>query len=1063
MTQASSAGTDPRPGPAVMPPPASSQPAWRRWLRSTASTIAVLLAATMLIGLAWIGTFSAIRLQRAETETRAAADAAARARLLEDDLHREFLDIDQALAIMAAAWRADPAHFDLAAWHRRLIATDRLARAMFLTDARGVVSADTDAGAVGTDLGQDAFFRRLLADPAATRVVLSRAHRDGNGGWRIEAVLALRDAKGNLAGTVGISVDAAALVQVAAELPPAADMPASGLPESGMLVQVVGLGDGSVLAVTGIPGLEPGGSIAGSAEFAAIAAHHNGEWVGVSADGVARIHAFRPVAGTALDVVVGVDQQNVMAIAARRARGALLFACGITALLLLLAAGMLRELRAARRREASLTLDRGELANANTGLALAKAEAERQSAQLQATLAGMSDGVSLVDGSLRLVAWNPNFPILAGLPPRLLRVGLPMEEMLRAQARAGMFGPVDEDAEVARRINLLRAGSHRGVMERTRPDGRVLELRRNPLPDGGFVTLFTDITARKQAEEVLHAARRDAEAASAAKSRFVAIVSHEIRSPLNAMLNALSLLAESGLHAAQLRLLDMARHSGDALFGLLNDILEMSRMEAGQLTLRPVSFALAPLLDSVVAMFSAQAERRGITLRCAVAPGVPDEIHADPGRLRQILINLISNAAKFADPGAVELAAETVFADGRTVLRLSVRDAGPPINAADRARLFEPFSQIEREGMAIQPGSGLGLAICRHLALLMGGEMGCEIGVGTTGAPGNVFWLSLKLAPQAAQGAAGEAGMARAATAGHRLRRRAPRTRILLVEDVLANQVVTATQLRREGHAVDIAATGEAALAAVAAHPYDLIFMDVFMPGLSGMEVTQRIRRMGGMQAAVPIVALTANVAPAEEEACRAAGMNAVLAKPVTLASLCDTIARVVWNSQAPAGPVQTRSAPPAGSDAWTDIARAAPADPAPPAPLAAPESALLGEARLVELRDNLPPDTLAELVEECLRDLHVRLPGLEAALERGDLAVIGTESHAMVGMAAGYGLAAMEARLRRVMQAVRHADAAAGLAAARQSAAVNGGLGALLVRSGAALRIALAGQIAAK
>ena len=221
----------------------------------------------------------------------------------------------------------------------------------------------------------------------------------------------------------------------------------------------------------------------------------------------------------------------------------------------------------------------------------------------------MSDGVAMMDRRLLLAEWNRQFPEIAGVPPQVLRVGLPMEDILRAQVKSGQFGPVDMETEVARRMALLHKDGLGGSIERTRPDGHTIELRRNPLPDGGFVTLYTDVTARKQVENALRDARAIAEAATEAKSRFVAIVSHEIRTPLNALLATLTLLHDAGLPPAQQALLDMSRQSGDALLGLINDILEMSRMEAGQLSLRPSVFALRGLLDGAIEIFSAPGSR----------------------------------------------------------------------------------------------------------------------------------------------------------------------------------------------------------------------------------------------------------------------------------------------------------------------------------------------------------------------------------------------------------------------------------------------------------------------
>ncbi len=675
----------------------------------------------------------------------------------------------------------------------------------------------------------------------------------------------------------------------------------------------------------------------------------------------------------------------------------MLFAGCISVLIMGLAGLLLGSMVQSRRRREALAFEHTMLTLANSQLEITKANADAKAAQLEATLEGMSDGVAMTDSKLCLVQWNRRFPEIAGVPPEFLRVGLPMEEILRAQAKAGRFGPVDVEAEVARRMEQLLSGGPIGITERMRPDGSTIELRRNRLADGGFVTLYADVTTRRQAEDALRDAGAIAEAATEAKSRFVAIVSHEIRTPLNALLATLTLLHDAGLPPAQQALLDMSRQSGDALLGLINDILEMSRMEAGQLTLRPGAFEVRGLLDSVVEMFRSQATERGIVLRLAVSPELPRELYADSGRLRQVLINLLSNAVKFGQPGAVGmLAGQESDGNGRPVLQLAVRDRGPVIEQAGRERLFRPFSRLEdgdpdAEGAL---GSGLGLAICRQLVSLMGGEIGCDPWMTEDGHAGNEFWVRLPLAPLPDMQHRSPSGELPA-------RRMLPRTRILVVEDILANQLVTATLLRREGHLVDIAADGGEALRVVSDVPYDLVFMDIFMPGMSGFDVARRIRAMPAPAGTVPIVALTANVSPDDQALCREAGMNRLIGKPVALPDLVEALAELVWHGL----PERRAGVRATGASA--------------------PRNPVLAADRIDELRNSLPGEMLGGMVEECLIDLQERLPTLRRAMEAGNAEEVAAQAHAMVGMAAGYGMAALETRLRALMLAARGSDTA--------------------------------------
>jgi signal transduction histidine kinase/DNA-binding response OmpR family regulator len=974
--------------------------------------VGILAATVTLIALTWVGTFTAIHTQRAEAESRMAASVTNQAQMFEDQLQRQFLEVDQTLRLVAHAWQADPAHFNMLDLRDQLVLLNEISPTVFIVDDHGVVEGGTVPELVGTSVRNRDYFRyesgrifddgRMFVGPSTMGALVRE--------WHMNLARQLHHPDGSFAGVIVASLRITAV----GSFYQMANIGRHGI------VALIGLQDGLVRVAEGTNPVDPGSSIAGSDMFKALQADPDAVWVGRSAlDGVERVHDFHRVADRDVAVVVAVDKAEAMQATDAWESAAIIFAAGITVLLVSLAAILLHATHAARRRQAALMHDRAMLAGTNSELQIAKARADDKTAQLEATLAGMSDGVAMVDGHLQLVEWNPRFPDVAGLPEGLLRVGLPMEDILRAQATSGQFGAVDIEAEVARRMAALRAGNFPDITERTRPDGTVVELRRNRLPDGGFVTLYSEITVRKHSENALREANALAEAATQAMSRFVAIVSHEIRTPLNALLSSLTLLADGGVTATQQVLLDMARQSGDALMALINDILEMSRMEAGQLALRPSTFALRPLIDSVLAMFGGQAMGRRIALRCSIAQGVPDELYEDPVRVRQVLINLLSNAIKFAAAGEVRVLAETRREGGRTTLRLAVRDRGPVIPEPDRSRLFHAFVRLERGGDDTAAGSGLGLAICEHLVALMGGEIGCSVWTFGGRDAGNEFWLVLPIKPLPT-----EATMA-PVRPEVQSRRWLPRTRILLVEDILANQLVTSTLLRREGHLVDIAGNAQEAIAAVASQPYDLIFMDIFMPGMSGFDTARQIRGTAGPAATVPIVALTANVCPEDQALCASAGMNEMLGKPVSLQELLDAIARHVWphrpeHRQPHAVAVVTASLP----------------------------SPILSASRVADLRATLPPDTLASLVEDCLIDLSERVVMLQDALQQETAGLIIEHAHAVAGMAAEYGMAALEARMRLLMQIVREDPHAA--------AAMADELEAEVFRAGAALREAL-------
>lgn len=675
---------------------------------------------------------------------------------------------------------------------------------------------------------------------------------------------------------------------------------------------------------------------------------------------------------------------------------------------------MLREARAARRREKELARDRATLSEAYQ-------RAEAKNAQLQATLAGMSDGVMMLDADLRLVEWNDNFPEFTGVPREILRVGVSMEEMIRAQALAGEFGAVDVEAEVRRRMALLRGYRGGEPYERVRPNGRVLELRRRPLPGGGFVTLYSDVTARKAAEAAQRETRRLAEAAIEQRAQFVAMASHEIRGLVNAVMSSFTLLDQSGLTRHQRELAATGRQAGTELLQLIGDILDLARIDAGHPAPRPAYFEVAPLLEGVREMFNGPAAARGIGLHTSIAPEVPARLYADAQRLRHILMNFAGNACKYSRPGPVMLGAQMQPFDGGEALRLSVHDQGPRIPEQQAALLFVPFARLDYARETSAPGTGLGLAICERLTRLMGGR----IGLGPAPSMhdeqgGNEFWVTIPLRTADEAALSGAEMLAGA-------HRRARRANVLLVEDVPSNRTLTAVLLRRGGHRVDVAESGAEAILLAQSRPYDIVFMDLVMPDMDGYEAARRIRALPGPEGRVPIIALTASDDEEKPAALADAGINGLLAKPVHRTELSDAVDATVWVRRRPAAPTR------------------------PAAPLS---DSLIDAARLHDLQRDLPAEMFADLLEQCLADISGRLLMLRQALAGGEIDNVGRVAHALAGMAGGYALAGLERRMRGVMRAANAGDLAA---AAAELAGVDGEL----ERSAALVRDLLQAQAA--
>ncbi|MHB2207509.1 PAS domain S-box protein [Methylobacterium sp. CM6257] len=452
-----------------------------------------------------------------------------------------------------------------------------------------------------------------------------------------------------------------------------------------------------------------------------------------------------------------------------------------------------------------------------------------------------------------------------------------------------------EDGERALRIAAAAAEAGETFSIEFRvpaPDGGVRWInsvgRGAPGPDGRarrMMGLNLDVTARKSAETALLAAkaaadsaRLDAERASAAKSEFLAAMSHEIRTPLNGVIGYADLLLdEADLGPVARKHADRIRTAGAALLTVVNDVLDFSKVEAGQIEIVPRPFALEALIDNAVSIVRPSAERKGLDLAVARGPGLPDWIEGDEDRLRQILLNLLNNAVKFTPAGRIDLA--ILAAPGARTLRFEVRDTGIGIPADKCDRLFRRFSQVDGSISREYGGTGLGLAISKSLVALMGGTIGVESAVGC----GSTFWFEVTLAT-----AAPEVRIdAQAAVSAHPTGRH-----LLLAEDVPLNQDLARTILERAGHRVDVVADGAAAVAAVQARPYDLVLMDVQMPMMDGLAATRRIRALEGPASRVPIVAMTANVLPQQIAELRAAGLDDHVGKPFQTQALLAAIDR---------------------------------------------------------------------------------------------------------------------------------------------------------------------------
>lgn len=397
-----------------------------------------------------------------------------------------------------------------------------------------------------------------------------------------------------------------------------------------------------------------------------------------------------------------------------------------------------------------------------------------------------------------------------------------------------------------------------------------------------------DISERKEMEEELRRARKDAEAAARAKSEFVANMSHEIRTPLNGVLGISSFLEEESLPQDIREMGRLIRTSGEMLRRVVDDVLDFSKIESGKLELESEPFSLQESLEWSIGIFRKAALDKQIELKLTVEENVPRRLVGDATRVRQVLTNLINNAVKFTESGSIKVNVAAVHAasddhDEHSCchLRVEVADSGVGIPRDRIDRLFQSFSQVDASTNRRFGGTGLGLAICKRLVEMMGGEIAVEseLGMGSR----FTFTIPLIVATPDSQPARVIANVTN------------PK-RILIVEDNVINQIVIKRMLERFGHTVDIAPDGDAAVRLVQLATYDLLFTDVNMPGTDGLRAARWIRTLSDAHARLPIIALTASATAMDREECLRAGMNDYLTKPIDAESLRAVVDR--WTSE---------------------------------------------------------------------------------------------------------------------------------------------------------------------